>query len=171
MKHRPFSIISRLTCNLQLKTDVVEGRLRCNHEQAIVLASYSLQVETKPRVCFSSNPSVIICIKYILPGWVWWPRSREAHGRVSERLSTSSEASRGSVWGPLRPLIYIFEWCIGRTNNLYTGPTWCPDRPSSCPPCQFSRSASKYNDDLFNRCIIDLILSQESPNSLQKSTT
>ena len=29
----------------QLKTDVVEGRLRCNHEQAIVLASYSLQVE------------------------------------------------------------------------------------------------------------------------------
>ena len=23
--------------------DVVEGRLRCNHEQAIVLASYSLQ--------------------------------------------------------------------------------------------------------------------------------
>ena len=30
---------------LQLKTDVVEGRLRCNHEQAIVLASYSLQAE------------------------------------------------------------------------------------------------------------------------------
>ena len=30
---------------IQLKTDVVEGRLRCNHEQAIVLASYSLQVE------------------------------------------------------------------------------------------------------------------------------
>ena len=30
--------------NVQLKTDVVEGRLRCNHEQAIVLASYSLQV-------------------------------------------------------------------------------------------------------------------------------
>ena len=30
---------------LQLKMDVVEGRLRCNYEQAIVLASYSLQAE------------------------------------------------------------------------------------------------------------------------------
>ncbi len=29
---------------LQLKMDVVDGRLRCNYEQAIVLASYSLQV-------------------------------------------------------------------------------------------------------------------------------
>ena len=30
---------------LQLKLDVIEGRLRCNYEQAIVLASYSLQAE------------------------------------------------------------------------------------------------------------------------------
>lgn len=30
---------------LQLKQDVVDGRLRCNYEQAIVLASYSLQAE------------------------------------------------------------------------------------------------------------------------------
>ena len=37
--------ITRYHYFLQLKMDVVEGRLRCNHEQAIVLASYSLQVE------------------------------------------------------------------------------------------------------------------------------
>jgi len=30
---------------LQLKLDVIEGRLRCNYEQAIVLSSYSLQAE------------------------------------------------------------------------------------------------------------------------------
>ena len=37
--------ITRYHYFLQLKMDVVEGRLRCNHEQAIVLASYSLQAE------------------------------------------------------------------------------------------------------------------------------
>ena len=35
--------ITRYHYFLQLKMDVVEGRLRCNYEQAIVLASYSLQ--------------------------------------------------------------------------------------------------------------------------------
>ncbi|XP_023341720.1 tyrosine-protein phosphatase non-receptor type 21 [Eurytemora carolleeae] len=37
--------VTRYHYFLQLKTDVVEGRLRCNYEQAIVLASYSLQAE------------------------------------------------------------------------------------------------------------------------------
>ena len=37
--------VTRYHYFLQLKMDVVEGRLRCNHEQAIVLASYSLQAE------------------------------------------------------------------------------------------------------------------------------
>ena len=37
--------ITRYHYFLQLKMDVVEGRLRCNYEQAIVLASYSLQAE------------------------------------------------------------------------------------------------------------------------------
>ena len=42
--------VTRYHYFLQLKMDVVEGRLRCNHEQAIVLASYSLQVENKTRI-------------------------------------------------------------------------------------------------------------------------
>ena len=37
--------VTRYHYFLQLKMDVVEGRLRCNYEQAIVLASYSLQAE------------------------------------------------------------------------------------------------------------------------------
>ena len=37
--------VTRLHYFLQLKLDVIEGRLRCNYEQAIVLASYSLQAE------------------------------------------------------------------------------------------------------------------------------
>ncbi len=36
--------VTRYHYFLQLKLDVIEGRLRCNYEQAIVLASYSLQV-------------------------------------------------------------------------------------------------------------------------------
>lgn len=35
--------VTRYHYFLQLKLDVIEGRLRCNYEQAIVLASYSLQ--------------------------------------------------------------------------------------------------------------------------------
>ena len=35
----------RINYFLQLKLDVVEGRLRANCEQAIVLASYALQAE------------------------------------------------------------------------------------------------------------------------------
>ena len=37
--------VTRYHYFLQLKLDVIEGRLRCNYEQAIVLASYSLQAE------------------------------------------------------------------------------------------------------------------------------
>jgi hypothetical protein len=37
--------VTRYHYFLQLKLDVTEGRLRCNFEQAIVLASYSLQAE------------------------------------------------------------------------------------------------------------------------------
>lgn len=36
--------VTRYHYYLQLKLDVIEGRLRCNYEQAIVLSSYSLQV-------------------------------------------------------------------------------------------------------------------------------
>ena len=38
--------VTRYHYFLQLKLDVVEGRLRANCEQAIVLASYALQVAT-----------------------------------------------------------------------------------------------------------------------------
>ena len=36
--------VTRYHYFLQLKFEVIEGRLRCNYEQAIVLASYALQV-------------------------------------------------------------------------------------------------------------------------------
>ena len=37
--------VTRYHYFLQLKMDVIEGRLRCDYEKAIVLASYSLQAE------------------------------------------------------------------------------------------------------------------------------
>ena len=92
--------------SIQLKTDVVEGRLRCNHEQAIVLASYSLQVE--------QSISEYLLQKHNFSGGVWRPRSWEAHGRISQRLSTSPKTSGGSVWGELRSIL------IGQRRRMMT---------------------------------------------------
>lgn len=38
--------VTRFHYFMQLKYDVLDGKLRCNYEQAIVLASYSLQAES-----------------------------------------------------------------------------------------------------------------------------
>ena len=128
--------------SIQLKTDVVEGRLRCNHEQAIVLASYSLQVE--------QSISKYLLQKHNFSGGVWRPRSWEAHGRISQRLSTSPKTSGGSVWGGLRS-ISIQRWRVmtDANNNVKTGQAWCLDWPSGCPTRQPCRSGAQL-DELCN---------------------
>ena len=77
---------------LQLKSDVMEGRLRCSYNEAIVLAGYRLQGIGHYLLHYSLFLTWIIYIHLYFTSWIWRPWPRKAYCSIFERICARSKS-------------------------------------------------------------------------------